>query len=147
LGGKRIGKVDSEAAFHLISAHIDEPHKELGELNGRAALAWIRVDRPRELHLARVEGSPLALGQTKNGTLIFASTMDILKRACEEVKIDLTWEHNVGEYMYMVVRNGVLQDAQSIVRKRPAKPQYSWEFNRKATTPRSAAASTLFTLP
>lgn len=133
LGVTRIGQVDSEAAFHLISKYQDKPQEELGELRGRAALAWFRTDRPRELNLARVEGSPLAVGQTKAGSVIFASTMELLHKACKDTDIKLDWKIDMTEYSLMTFRNGIMTEFDHIVYKH--KPSYypapSWNTTSK----------------
>lgn len=114
LGVERIGQVDSEAAFHLISKNLQKPQDHLGELRGKAALGWFRTDRPRELHLARVQGSPLAVGQTEGGTVVFASTMSLLLKACDETKIKLEWKLDVPEHTYLVFRNGIMVTYETI---------------------------------
>jgi glucosamine 6-phosphate synthetase-like amidotransferase/phosphosugar isomerase protein len=139
LGVERIGQVDSEAAFQLISQHRDKPQEQLGEIRGRAALAWMRTDRPRELHLARVEGSPLAIGQTKAGTVVFASTMDLLKKACDKAGIKLDWEYHVPEYQYLVFRNGIMDEMDSVVRKH-------WPSYHRTTPPISKENMALYRL-
>jgi glucosamine 6-phosphate synthetase-like amidotransferase/phosphosugar isomerase protein len=110
----RIGQVDSEAAFHLIGSNLDKPQDVLGDLRGRAALGWFRTDKPRELHLARCTGSPLAIGQTKAGSLIFASTMSLLHKACTASKIKIDWEYDVPEWSYLKFRNGVMVEMEEI---------------------------------
>jgi len=105
LGVERIGEVDSEAIFQLI-ANSKEPLKALLKLRGRAAIAWYEVDDPSTLHLARLTGSPMWVGHTHNGSLVFASTRDLLVEATLEagVKLQTIWE--VPEMLYMKIVKG-----------------------------------------
>ena len=109
-GHKRIGEVDSEAAF-AIAKYSPEPLNDFANtLNGRAALAWIDGDRPRELNLTRVTGSPVAVAQTKMGSFIFASTKPILEKAMKENNLPIDWIDEMNEYEYMKIRNGVIEE-------------------------------------
>lgn len=106
---KRIGQVDSEAAFAI--AKYEENYLEaLTTIQGRAALAWIDGDRPKELNLARVEGSPLFVAQTPNGSTIFASTQPILERAMKESGLKIEWLTEMAEYEYMKIRGGAIME-------------------------------------
>lgn len=111
IGGERIGQVDSEAAFALLDRGGMQPEDALDYLHGRAALAWLDKRSPRDLHLARVSGSPLAIGQTRHGSLVFASTMSLLAAACRQAEVRLTWTQYVEEYTYLKVRRGVIGES------------------------------------
>jgi glucosamine--fructose-6-phosphate aminotransferase (isomerizing) len=102
---QRVAQVDSEAAFWQISAHSD-PREGLKELRGTAALAWMEVDNPNCLHLARCAGSPLNLAQTEGGTVIFASTKPLLTQALTESKIGKADLFDIPEWTYLKVFNG-----------------------------------------
>lgn len=111
LNVERFGQVDSEAAMALIAhgqGHITE---RLPMLQGNAALAWLdgrdaKQKRGPILHLARVSSSPLAVGQTRGGSLLFASTMGLLHKACERLNVDLKWEWDCEEGTYLQVQGG-----------------------------------------
>jgi glucosamine 6-phosphate synthetase-like amidotransferase/phosphosugar isomerase protein len=109
-GVNRKGQVDSEAAFALLGATRHHPTDVLGTLEGRAALAWINITQGNTLHLARVAGSPLAIGQTKKGSLIFASTGDLLDRACHWASVPLAWMDEIDEGTYLKIRNGIIHE-------------------------------------
>lgn len=109
LKAQRVGEVDSEAAFHLIQSDTD-PTKVLGKLSGNAALAWIKVGSPRTLHLARVKGSPLAIAETAEGSIIFASTVPLLTAALADANIEPVFVHDVEEMTYIKVNKGTLMD-------------------------------------
>ena len=113
---ERHGEVDSEAAFALLANTTHKPEDVLESLKGRAALAWFDARDKRDLHLARVTDSPLAIGSTEKGSLIFASTVPLLAKACDEAQVELEWIESVKPYTYMRVRNGVIQDIQAIGR-------------------------------
>ena len=127
LNVKRSAQVDSEAIFALL-AHAPEPVDELlPRVQGGAAVAWLDKREARDewgptLHLARIRRSPLAVGQTNAGSVIFASTMPHLLKACDTARIDLDWTLDVGEAERMDVRRGVITTYQDIpgVDKAPA---------------------------
>jgi len=104
-GAPRVGEVDSEAIFHLLSLS-DEPLEELTSLQGRASIGWIRTDKPDVLHVARVTGSPLAVGWTQNDSFVFASTENSLRKAVADAGLVLRSSWSVPEYRYMKVKSG-----------------------------------------
>jgi len=108
-GGERTGEVDSEAAFRLI-ANAADPIAELPRLRGRVALAWIDVSDPWTLHLARLKGSPLSIGQTEEGTTVFASTTPLLVTACRRAGVTLEFVTEVDEMTYLSVSRGVIHE-------------------------------------
>jgi glucosamine 6-phosphate synthetase-like amidotransferase/phosphosugar isomerase protein len=114
LSCKRHGEVDSEAAFALLDNTRYQPAEVLESLQGRAALAWFDARDKRDLHLARVTDSPLAIGTTEAGSLIFASTMPLLVAACDDARVELQWAENIRPYTYMRVRNGEILEIQNI---------------------------------
>jgi glucosamine 6-phosphate synthetase-like amidotransferase/phosphosugar isomerase protein len=107
---ERRGQVDSEAAFALLGNTRHHPTDVLGTLEGRAALAWLDVRDRIALHLARCEQSPLAIGQTRHGSLIFASTIDHLHKACLYTNVKLAWADELDEGMYLKIKNGVIHE-------------------------------------
>ena len=111
---ERRAEVDSEAAFAMLGRTKYHPTEVLGALEGRAALAWLDVRDRHALHLARCEHSPLAIGQTTNGSFIFASTLEHLEKACSYSSLKLEWLDELDEGMYLKVRNGVIHEARDI---------------------------------
>jgi glucosamine 6-phosphate synthetase-like amidotransferase/phosphosugar isomerase protein len=114
LSCKRHGEVDSEAAFALLDNTKYRPAEVLESLRGRAALAWFDARDKRDLHLARVDGSPLAIGSTAGGSLIFASTMPLLVNAADNARIELEWAENIKPMTYLRVRNGEILEVTNI---------------------------------
>lgn len=137
---KRIGEVDSEAAF-AIAKFEKNPLEVFPEMAGRAALAWIDGDRGRELNLARVTGSPLCVAQTPLGSTVFASTKPILEKAMKKANLEIEWIAEMSEYEYMKVRNGAITEytdfkpdwvkeyelQQAAVAKVAGSYKYSWD--------------------
>ena len=113
-GAERRGQVDSEAAFALIDQTKFRPTEVLESIKGRAALAWFDARDKRDLHLARLEGSPLVIGQTEAGSLFFASTMPLLVTACEKARVGLKWVEEVDPMTYMRIRKGEILELESI---------------------------------
>jgi len=111
---ERQAQVDSEAAFALLNRTKYSPANVLRSLKGRAALAWFDARDKRDLHLARVDGSPLAIGATAKGSLFFASTMPLLVNACADAKVDLSWCEEIAPLTYLRIRNGEIIDLADI---------------------------------
>jgi glucosamine 6-phosphate synthetase-like amidotransferase/phosphosugar isomerase protein len=112
-GGERTGEVDSEAAFRLI-ANAADPIADLPRLRGRVALAWIDVDRPHTLHLARLTDSPLAIGMTPGGSTVFASTERLLALGCRRAGVTLEMITGVDEMTYISASRGVIHEWRSM---------------------------------
>lgn len=128
---KRQGQVDSEAVFAYM-AHGKKGTKlvdRLAEVRGNAALLWLRsYDKQERLYAVRLTSSPLWFGQTKLGSIVFASTENILKetgKRCELV-FEYVYEMKVGEHV--VAQDGQIKYMTSVVVPAPvyvAKHDYS----------------------
>ena len=110
LNVKRYAEVDSEAAFALIDESGMSPTESLTLLDGRVALGWMQTYDPHSLHVARVSGSPLAVGQSRLGTFVFASTLPMLTKAARMGGLKLIMSQEVGEGWYLRVKNGIIHD-------------------------------------
>jgi len=128
-GWERIGEVDSEAIFQLI-ANMAHPLDELQILEGRASISWIDINDPHTLHIARLAGSPLAVGHTFGGSLIFASTKNLLLEAVREAKVNLRETWDVPEMTYLKVRDGKIVKRQNLD-DRPNEPTDTELFPKK----------------
>lgn len=106
---KRMGQVDSEAAF-VMAKYAKNPLEAFTKIQGRAALAWINGDNGKELHLARITDSPLCVAQTPNGSTIFASTKPLLEKAMKTAGLSIEWITEMNEYEYMKVSNGMIAE-------------------------------------
>jgi predicted glutamine amidotransferase len=103
-------EVDSEAIFALLSGGDVRPEKVLNKTAGDAAIAWINLDEPEVLHLARVVDRPLFIAQTEEGSLLFASTALAIKQAAKENGLTLEYEAEVEEAKYLKVIGGVIAE-------------------------------------
>jgi glucosamine 6-phosphate synthetase-like amidotransferase/phosphosugar isomerase protein len=128
LGVERIGQVDSEAIFQLL-ANIDDLNR-LGELWGRAAIGWYEANDAKTMHLARLDGSPLWIGHTKNKSLVFASTKQILETACHQAHVDLVQVWEVPEGMYLKVVKGEIVEKRMLILEE--EPEDDWELETPA---------------
>jgi len=143
---KRYGQVDSEAAFALLNADDKTPttHR-LGMLEGSAALAWLQVDdegcSDRVLHLARVAYSPLVLGFTPKGSVLFASTYGAVRAAATVIGVNLTHTLDVKEGTYLRIHRGAVQGWESIPGRAPAATP------KQQTLPAGKAKAKVLTTP
>ena len=120
---ERIAEVDSEAIFQLI-AHSDEPLEDFSLLEGRAAFAWYEVDTPSTMCVVRLQGSPLCVGQTKNGSLIFASTQEILMKAVNQAGLSLMKLWQVPEQTSFKVVKGQIIECVSLDDMETVEPKF-----------------------
>jgi glucosamine 6-phosphate synthetase-like amidotransferase/phosphosugar isomerase protein len=114
LNVERYAQVDSEAAFALLQDSGMHPTEALTLLDGRVALSWLNTDDGHTLHVARVSGSPLAIGQSRMGTFVFASTLPMLTKAGAKAGLKFTLAQDVPEGYYCRVRNGIIHDTMPI---------------------------------
>jgi glucosamine 6-phosphate synthetase-like amidotransferase/phosphosugar isomerase protein len=93
--GEPTGETDSELIFAALEDAADEVAMldVLSGLEGRAALAWVDRRRPGRLWLARAALSPLAVGVTTGGDLLWASNPDWLRRV--SARCGLALRHGV----------------------------------------------------
>lgn len=110
---KRVGQVDSEAAFAWL-AHGDQEKPlahRMADVRGNAALLWLDShDERQRLHAARLTSSPLVMGQMKKGSVIFASTESILDEAAKRLNIEFEFRYSFVEGEYCIVENGRISD-------------------------------------
>lgn len=123
-GYKRQAQVDSEAIFATLS-EVDESFTvkdALESIEARMALAWLDEtdNHPDVLHLARGDGSPLVVGQSHNGTLIFASTKKAVVNAAESVGLELPYIEEMKEGVRYTVFQGRIIHVENF----EPKPQY-----------------------
>lgn len=126
---KRAGKVDSEAAFAML-AHAPAG-TTLGErisaLRGTMAFLWLEsYDQTETLHAARVSSSPLWVAQTVAGSVLFASTADILKETAKRCEMQIEFMQALSEGTYLKVRHGMIAEMREI--PTPPKPVYQTSY-------------------
>jgi glucosamine 6-phosphate synthetase-like amidotransferase/phosphosugar isomerase protein len=103
----RNGEVDSEAIMALLARGKD-PTKVLSKIGGDAAVAWIDLDDPDTLHIARVSDRPVHIAQTEEGSLVFASTKAATDAALKAGGLKAVYEVDMEEAKYMKVQGGVI---------------------------------------
>lgn len=124
----RIGAVDSEAVTALLAFGGDHPTQLLTEMEGTASLAWIEQDKPDILHLARVNSSPLWLGQTYRGSLVYGSTEDTIENASIMLDSDLAWKHSALEGEYFMVKAGKIVEYDTFTPRRTYSTKHWWQY-------------------
>lgn len=104
LGVPRVAQVDSEALCALVAFSDGKPAEYLKQVQGTAAIAWLVQGKKDTLHLARLNGSPLWLGQSKSGSLFYGSTRDTVENAMVIANVVPNWiyEAQEGEYFKCV---------------------------------------------
>ena len=123
----RIGQVDSEAVAALLAFTKGEhPADVLTRIQGSAALAWITQNQGDTLHLARVSSSPLWIGQTLTGSLVYGSTEETIENAGIMLGSDLDWSYSAEEGEYFKVKNGKIIEHQKF---KPYRSAFSFSSN------------------
>lgn len=123
----RRGQVDSEAVAALLAfAGKAHPTTVLPQVQGTAALAWIGNNDARTLHLARLNSSPLWIGQTKSGSLVYGSTAETIDNASVMLGSELVWDYSAKEGEYFKVKDGKIVEHQTFTPFKHAQPQYNY---------------------
>jgi glucosamine 6-phosphate synthetase-like amidotransferase/phosphosugar isomerase protein len=124
---KRCAQVDSEAVFALL-AHAPSDWSladRVRDVRGNAALLWIDAyDETETLHAMRLQSSPLWLGQTVMGSVVFASTKAILLETGVRCSMQFEYVHEMAEGEYVRVQHGRIQEMATM--PLPPKPVYSY---------------------
>lgn len=108
---KRIAEVDSEAIFANLLHGVGQVEDKLQEVKGSAAVAWLNSKDGRSLHLSRISSSPVVIGITLKGSVLFASTEKALRKAANSVGIKLTKVFSLGEGGYLQIEDGNVLDS------------------------------------
>lgn len=133
LGCSRIGKVDSEAIVALIAYGKGSIISKLEMIEGNAALAWIDNKNPNTLHLARVRTSPLWIGQSREGSVIYGSTKQTVTNGAIVAECELDWLYEMQEGEYFRIVDGVIVEKLSFTpMEKPVvykhKDQYTYDY-------------------
>jgi glucosamine 6-phosphate synthetase-like amidotransferase/phosphosugar isomerase protein len=124
---KRHGQVDSEAVAALIAFTAAPISEVLSRVQGTAALAWIEQGKGNILHLARVNSSPLWIGQTATGSLVYGSTEETIENASIMLDSDLDWSYSANEGEYFKVKDGKIVEHQNFT---PFKQVYTSNWRK-----------------
>lgn len=119
--GHRMSECDSEAVFALLGRSGLPVTSALRLIDGSAALCWFEDTDPTVLHLARVDSSPLVLGHTPNGSLLFASTHRALLTSASACGLTLTKTEVVPEGTYLRVEDGTVISSEGFAPKRTSR--------------------------
>jgi hypothetical protein len=146
-----LAQVDSEAIMALLDG-AKAPEKVMRKIAGDAALAWIDLNDPEVLHLARVVDRPLHIAQTEGGSLLFASTAAAVEAAARNAKVKIVFRQEVAEAKYLKVKHGVIQEFLDIpgVQKRAGwADRYAWTSGGGSTykSTKTVSVSTPKALP
>jgi len=102
----RIADVDSEIIFQLLSALGTAGLKAL---EGDAAISWLHLNDPDTLNLAALGGRPLAIGETVNGSVIFASEARCIEQTVARFSgVELLGVTEIPKGVHVTVRGGVI---------------------------------------
>lgn len=114
MGTKPNGEVDSEALMMLLNDEVKgkaiHPTKAFSNMKGDAAIAWIDLRNPEVLHLANVVGRPMHILQTKQGSVIMASTEKAVKDAAKDNGLEISLYKEVPEETYLRISYGVIEE-------------------------------------
>ena len=127
---KRHGQVDSEAVAALIAFTSAPITEVLSRVQGTAALAWIEQGKSNTLHLARVNSSPLWIGQTGTGSLVYGSTEETIENAAIMLDSNLDWSYSASEGEYFKVKDGKIVEHQNFA---PFKRVYANDWRKYST--------------
>lgn len=118
----KLPKVDTSVIPALLQ---QEQLAGIAKLDGDASIAWLSDDRLGDLHLARIEHSPLAICQVKDGSFFFASTEEILNKFLKKMKLTATFFLKMPERLGYTIRRGVIVETLEIPELDPAY-EYNW---------------------
>jgi len=133
----RVGEVDSEAVAALL-AHGPQtfgfatPPELLELFRGVGAFAWLNVDEPDVLHLARASTRPLTIGRTRRGDLVYSSTPATLATAADLIGIRVEQVRSVPEGTYLRVESGEVVASTKFAVVTPSAPVPDDRPGRKA---------------
>lgn len=132
---RRMAEVDSEVIFALLAHGLEDSNTNvlgaLESIKANLAVAWLDREKPDTLFLARGHSSPLWLGQTEGGSLIFASEKTAVAEAADTAHLELTHLREVEEGNLFQVNSGSVDTVQTFTPLPPAsyvRPSYSsWD--------------------
>lgn len=92
----------------------------VAKLDGDASIAWLDGDKFGDLHIARIEHSPLAICQVRDGSFFFASTSSILDKFLKKMRLTATFYLDMPERLGYTIRNGRIIETLDIPDTDPA---------------------------
>lgn len=125
-------EVDTAVIPALLEQH-NHDLEGLRELDGDAAIAWLRDDDPGVLRMARLEHSPMTICQLEDGSFVFASTEALLWRVLVQLELMPDIMQTVDEYTYIQVTGGVIQEMSKLNRSTAIGAGYDYGYYRHQT--------------
>jgi glucosamine 6-phosphate synthetase-like amidotransferase/phosphosugar isomerase protein len=113
---RRIAEVDSEAIFANLLYGVGNTSDKLQEIEGSAAVAWMNSKDGSSLHLARISSSPVVVGISNLGSVLFASTEKALRLGATAGKIGLSKTFHMEEGSYLEIAKGQVIDSQKFAK-------------------------------
>lgn len=113
VGTGRTGQVDTEAIFRLIDA-TDKPTEQLHRLEGSAAIAWFNTNQPAIVNVGRIRQSPLFIGATLGGSMVFASTEQMLRTAAMQAGVKLATVKEIPEGLFLKYHHGKVVEVETL---------------------------------
>lgn len=134
------GEVDSLVIPSLIAQRGVEA---LSELAGYAAIAWLDGDEEGQLHIARLESSPVAYTHLFDGTFVMASTEHLLEDALLSIGYGYGGIFPLAEGRMIEVNGGMITEHE----KAPRMSYDSWSYNRYSSATAGGHGSGTTTTP
>lgn len=138
-------EVDSQVAAALLAnpgiiyaKHVTDV---LSLIEGSAAFAWLDMDEPDVLHLARCAERPLTIGWTRRGDLVMSSTPETLEDLAmwSNVRIRKVREVKEGTYL-RVVAGEITEETPFTVKRKTFSSYTGWKTSTAKTTGTTAVA-------
>lgn len=124
---RRRAEVDSEVIFAGLAFGKQDSGADvldvLKTIEGPAAVAWLDQEHPDRLMLARAATNPLIIGQTADGSLLFASREEAVIAGAEAAGLTLTHIRETDEGNLLTVEHGYVDEVRTF---EPARRVYSY---------------------
>lgn len=143
---RRNAQVDSEVIFAMLAHGWKDSGANVTDvlevLKGNAAVAWLDKETPGTMYLARAYGSPLFIGQTEGGSVIFASEAKVVTDAASAANLALSHVREANEGSLFTVVGGDITNVRTF---KPSGPSYTSyrnaydEYDWNDTPPRKSA--------
>lgn len=124
--------VDTAVIPALIEEHNNDL-ESLRELDGDAAIAWLRHDDPGVLNIARLEHSPLVVCQVEDGSFVFASTEALLWRVLIQLDLMPDFITHIDQYTYLRVVDGVITEMSTLNKSKHVGGSWDYGYYRHQT--------------
>ena len=121
----KLPEVDSSVIPAILQSY-DRDFNKLNMLDGDASVAWLDSSSMGVMQVARISHSPLTVAQLLDGTFVFASTEDILKRALKKAGLRYDYLSTVPERTLLTVRSGIISAVEALPETDPEFVDKTW---------------------